>query len=77
VHTTVAEELNNAIKMRRLNDVGHLEQDLVFGDADGVVVVPAEVEAQVLALVALPICQAWWLQLQLCLSSEFQYHLVI
>jgi len=33
VHTTVAEELNTAIKLRRLNDVGHLEQDLVFGDA--------------------------------------------
>jgi len=33
VHTTVAEELNAAIKLRRLNDLGHLEQELIFGEA--------------------------------------------
>jgi syntaxin-binding protein 1 len=33
VHTTVTEELNSAVKLRRLNEVGTLEQELVFGDA--------------------------------------------
>ena len=33
MHTTVAEELNAAIKLRRLNELGTLEQALIFGDA--------------------------------------------
>ena len=33
LHATIAEEINGAIKLRRLNDVGKLEQDLIFGDA--------------------------------------------
>lgn len=33
LHATVAEELNSAIKLRHLNDLGKLEQELVFGDA--------------------------------------------
>jgi syntaxin-binding protein 1 len=33
LHTTIAEEINAAIKLRRLNDVGKLEQELIFGDA--------------------------------------------
>lgn len=33
VHSTAAEEINAAIRARRLNDIGRLEQELVFGDA--------------------------------------------
>jgi syntaxin-binding protein 1 len=33
VHSTVSGELNDAIKLRRLNDVGTLEQDLIFGES--------------------------------------------
>lgn len=33
VHSTAAEEINAAIRARRLNEIGKLEQDLIFGDA--------------------------------------------